>query len=42
MQSVTKSGFKLKLKEWVEKISAGEEERMAFQEGSKLSDAWMI
>lgn len=41
MQSVNKSGPKLKLKEGVERISAGEEEKIVFQ-GSKLSNAWMI
>lgn len=42
MQNVNKSGLKLKLKEWAERISAGQEERMVFQEGSKLSNAWVV
>lgn len=37
MESISKSEFELKFKEWTEWISAcEEEERMAFQKGRKL------
>lgn len=42
MESVNKSGFKLKFKEWIGMISAGEEDWMVFQEGRKLSNVTMI
>lgn len=36
------TGFELKLKEWIGRISAGEEEKMLFQKGSNLRSIQMV